>query len=436
MDDLLDNFTEQNLAPAARPEVMSPAGNMTCLHAALNAGCDAVYFGVGQLNMRAKAGNFEIEQMPEIAALCHAKGVKAYLTLNTLVYERERDVAKTILTAAAEAGIDAVIAWDLGVIAICRELGLPVFASTQMSVSNSDSLLQLYRAFGIRRFVLARECTIEDMRRIRYTLNSELGDAAEGVELEVFAHGALCISVSGRCFLSEYQFGKSGDRGECIQPCRRLYRITDVEEEHDFILGEDYVLSPKDLCTMPFVDDLLEAGTASLKIEGRNRNAEYVDIVTRAYRRIVDEWYALRDNPDRAAILSPLKEELTKELERVYNRGFSSGFYMGRTPDEWRSRKTNESLFKKRYVGRVTNYYRKVGAAEIEIHQHGFEIGETVLIRGPRTGVLWQKIKSMQVDHEGVDSVQGPVKMALEVDREIRRGDEVFRLDPREQLDE
>lgn len=422
-----------DLGRATKPEIMAPAGDWTCLRAALAAGADAVYFGVGQLNMRAKAGNFELDALPEVSKACHEKGAKAYLTLNTLVYERERDAVSTMVEAAMAAKVDAVIAWDFAVVAACRRAGMPVFASTQMSISNSESLLTLYRQFGIRRFVLARECTLEAMRGIRRALIDELGNEADAVGLEVFAHGSLCISVSGRCLLSEYQFGKSGGRGECIQPCRRLYRISDVEEGHDFVLGEDYVLSPKDLCTLPFIDELLEAGAASLKIEGRNRNAEYVDVVTRAYRRIVDAWYAIRRDPDRVDKLATLKEELLASVAGVYNRGQSGGFYMGRTDEAWRSREINQSRFVKRYIGRVTNYYRKVGAAEVDVRQHQIALGETVMIRGNKTGVLWQNVVSLQVDRQPVTGLEGPVMMAMAVDREVRPGDEVFRLDLREQ---
>lgn len=417
-----------------KPEIMAPAGDHTCLQAALSAGADAVYLGIQGLNMRAKARNFEWSQLPGVVATCHERGVKVYLTLNTIVHEGQLDDVRRQVGVASEAGVDAVIGWDFAVVEEASRRGLPVFASTQMSVSNSQSLLRLHRMLGIDRFVLARECTLEEVIAIREALRRELGAAAGRIELEVFAHGAMCLAISGRCLLSEFQSGASGSHGECLQPCRRLYEIRDVEEGDRFVLGRDFVLSPKDVCTLPFIDQLLDAGVNSLKIEGRNRNAEYVDVVTRVYREAVDAWWELRDEPERAARLAPLKAAWVARVETVYQRGFSEGFFMGRRTRDWTTAPGNQATLTKRYIGRVVNYYRRVGAAEIELHQHALAIGDRVLLRGPTTGVVWQTVQSLQIDRTPVERAERGARVALKLDMPVRPGDEVFRVDPREEV--
>ncbi len=414
-----------------KPEVMAPAGDQTCLQAALDAGADAVYLGIRGLNMRARARNFEWNQLPGVVQACHARDVRVYLTLNTIVHQDQLDDLQRQLQVAVEAGVDAVIAWDLAVVEEASALGLPVFASTQMSISNSRSLLCAHRMLGIRRFVLARECSLEELVGIRRELTEALGDEADAIELEVFAHGAMCVSVSGRCFISEFQSGASGSRGECLQPCRRLYEIRDVDDGDRFVIGRDYVLSPKDVCTLPFIDQLLDAGVDSLKIEGRNRNAEYVDVVTRVYREAVDAWWDMREAPDRAERLAPLKEEWVARAASVYQRGFSEGFFMGRPTRDWTTAPGNQATLTKRYVGRVVNYYRRVGAAEIELHQHALAIGDRVLLRGDTTGVVWQTVESLQIDRVPVERAQRGQHVALKLSQTVRPGDEVFRVDPR-----
>ena len=237
-----------------RPEVLAPAGDAISLKAALNAGADAVYFGVTGFNMRAGARNFTVEDLVSVSNECHGSGAKAYLALNTLIYEHEKISMQKTIEAAVGAAVDAVICWDPSVIEAARKANLDVHLSTQASVANADGIIFYYRNCGIRRFVLARECSLDDVRQIRKNLRIQLGSDAEVIELEAFVHGAMCVSVSGRCFLSESVTGKSGNRGECLQPCRREYRIIDVEGEYEYEVGRDYVLSPKDLCTLPFIE--------------------------------------------------------------------------------------------------------------------------------------------------------------------------------------
>ncbi|RPI68600.1 MAG: U32 family peptidase, partial [Ignavibacteriales bacterium] len=300
-----------------KPELMAPAGDHTMLTAVINAGADAVYFGVDKLNMRSKASNFTIDELPGITSYCKQKNVKTYLTLNTLVYEDELSEADDIISAAKESGIDKIICWDLAVAEKCRNHSIPFCISTQASVSNSLSA-NFYKSIGAVRIVLARECSLEEIKKIR---------AKTDLELEVFIHGAMCIAVSGRCFMSHHLFDKSANRGECIQPCRREYEVYDPSIKKSMVIGNDYVLSAKDLCTIEFIDQLLDAGINSFKIEGRKRSPEYAAKVTSVYRRAIDLYYESR-------LTGEIKKKFLAELGEVYNRGFSSGFYFDKPSSE------------------------------------------------------------------------------------------------------
>lgn len=305
---------------------MSPAGDFVCLDAALKNGADAVYFGIKGSNMRAGARNFDISELPAAVQKCREYGAKAYLTLNNIYFDSDFPSLDTNIKAAKDAGIDAVIAWDFAAIERALNLGLEVFLSTQASVANSDSVCAYFKRFGIRRFVLARECSLEAIASIKAEVAEKLGKD-DAIEIEVFAHGAMCVSISGRCFMSEYTSGKSANRGECQQPCRRKYRVSEVKEGGaEFELDGGYVMSPKDLCTLPFIEKIFEAGADSLKIEGRNRNAQYVASTARAYRKARDFWLENRGSPDFAERFSRLKSELVADLEKNFNRGFSDGF--------------------------------------------------------------------------------------------------------------
>jgi putative protease len=409
-----------------RPEILSPAGDRTCLEAAIRAGCDAVYFGIGDLNMRAAARNFPDSELPDVVARCREADVRSYLTLNTLVYEHELGLLDGSLDAAREAGVDAVIASDLAVIDGARGRGMDVHVSTQMSVSNARSLACLFRTFGVRRFVLARECSLEDIRRIREHLGTLLGDDAGKIELEAFAHGAMCVSVSGRCYLSQFQYGKSANRGECLQPCRREYRVTNTEEDQAFDLGTHHVMSPQDLCTLPFVEQLIEAGIVSLKIEGRNRSPEYVSTATRAYREVVDAYLDRAEAPAFDETFAALKQEHLGRLDRVYHRGYSSGHFMGKPMDAWTRSGHSQASARKAYVGLVTNYYAKPGVAEVRVQDHSIATGDTVMFQGPTTGVVEQVIESMQVEHETVAEVCKGMSVAIKTGEPVRRRDKLY----------
>ena len=407
-----------------KPEILAPAGDRPCLAAALHAGADAVYFGLRGLNMRAQASrSFRVSDLPRIAADCHAAGARAYLALNTIIYESELPKARRFLTAAKDAGIDAVIAWDFAVLRMAAEIGLPVHLSTQASVSNSESLAFFHETFGIRRFVLARECTLAQIRAMRKRLGEEVG---EEIEVEVFAHGAMCVAVSGRCFMSESQYGKSANRGECQQPCRREFQVSDPDSKAGFRVGRNYLLSPEDLCTLPFLDKLLDAGVASLKIEGRGRAPEYVDTVVRAYRRAVDFYCENKGRRGYRKEWEEMQKELVGKLGTAFHRGQSGGFFMGKPLDQWTDRPGNRATHSKREVGKVVNYYRKASAMEVEVKNAEFKVGDEIMVQGPTTGVLRNVVESIQVEHEERQVARRGERVAVRIDGVVRRQDRVF----------
>lgn len=395
-----------------RPELLAPAGNRACLQAALDAGCSAVYFGLEHLNMRAAAGNFTAADLPEIHRQCRRYGVKAYLTLNTIIYVDELETAAETVQRA-KPYIDAVICWDPAVIQICREHGVPVHLSTQASVSNPRAAA-FYRDLGVERIVLARECTLPEIMTIQ---------REAGIEVEVFVHGAMCVSVSGRCFLSQFTHGKSGNRGECWQNCRREYRIYGDDGVSEFLLGTDYVMSARDLCTLPFLDRLLNAGIDAFKIEGRNRPPEYVATVTAAYRRGIDAW---RDGQYSPA----LAKELEAECRTVFNRDFSDGFFLGRPIHALTDRGDSQATLRKDHVGRILNYYRKAQTAHILIQNHNFEVGDHLLITGPTTGVVQVQVCELREDEPPPDKPNYR-SVTIPLDQRVRVNDLVYRLSER-----
>ena len=411
-----------------KPEILAPVGNRIALRAALDAGADAVYFGVRDLNMRAAADNFTPGEFPALVGACRAAGCRCYLALNTIIYQSEISKVRSVLERAQAAGVDAVIAWDFCVLEAANRLGLPVHVSTQMSVSNTESMLYFYRNLGVRRFVLARECTLADMRRIRRDLFESLGEHASGIEIEVFAHGAMCVAVSGRCFMSTLQHGASANRGACYQPCRREYEITAIDEDIGFRIGQGYVMSPRDLCTLPFIEKLIAAGVDSLKIEGRNRSPEYVATVVGAYRRAIDFYCANRGRRQFRLEFEALKREELARLERVYNRGFSSGFFMGRPVADWADGAGSRSTVRKEYVGRVIKHFRRAGVSEIMVESNVFRTGDTLVFQGPTTGVFEQIAESMEINHIQVAVSCKGQPIALKTAQVTRKNDQVYVL--------
>lgn len=409
------------------PEIMSPAGDFICADAAIKAGADAIYFGVEGLNMRAGAKNFASSELSKLSKMCDKFGVRKYLTLNTIYFENDLKALKAAVKKAKSAGVDAVISWDFAALEYAREVGIEAFLSTQASVANSQSIALWHNKFGINRFVLARECSIDDIANIRKSLKKILGKAeSEKITFEVFAHGAMCVSVSGRCFMSLFNCGKSANRGECLQPCRREYFVSDGRPENEgFLVGKGYVMSPKDLCTLPFLEKLLDAGVNSLKIEGRNRNAEYVFETVSAYRKAVDFYAQNRKNANFGEEFSQLKTELVERLSRVFNRGFSSGFYMGKPVGDWTS-SGNLATHKKRILGRVMNYYSKLGVAQISVDDSTLNTGCEVQIEGETTGFLRFKVDEIFRAGSPVNSAKKGEVISVKVPSKVRKNDRAY----------
>ena len=390
-----------------RTELLSPVGNWPMLSAAIQAKANAVYFGVKQLNMRMTANNFELSELKKVVDYCHKHKVKAYLTLNTIIYDSELTKLKTILAEAKKAKIDAVIAWDFAVLEEAKKSKIPMHLSTQASISNSLSA-KFIKKLGIKRIVLARELSLEQIKHIKIK-NPDL-------EIECFIHGAMCVSISGRCFLSQHIFKKSANRGECLQPCRRKYIIKDAEEGHELELGNNYVLSPKDLCALPFIDRIKKAGVTCFKIEGRNKTPKYVKTVTECYRQAIDK-----------KLTKTQINNLIKKLKTVYNKKFSSGFYLGLpTSDDFTNIYGSASKTKKQYIGIIKNFYNKVKVAEIKIESGSLKIGDKIMIQGNKTGCFEQKIKSMEIKNKRIHEAKKSQKVGIKLNKPARINDKLF----------
>ncbi len=362
--------------------------------------------------MRAGADNFDMFELKKIMAYLHEKNTKGYLALNVMVLEPQLVKAQQILHEAKAAGVDAVIFWDIAVATMARELGLPLHLSTQAGIANATAL-EYMASLGIKRAVLARECTLKDIRQIATTLK----ERNIPCEIEAFVHGAMCVSVSGRCFLSAHAFGKSANQGECSQPCRREFVIKDTKNEAEFILGTNYLLSPKDLCAMDFIDQLIESGIHSLKIEGRMRAVEYIKIVVSAYRTAIDAYFA-------GALTQELKDSLKKQLAMVYNRGFSTGFYFGQ-PVDWNTQDYQKS-FEKIFLGEVVNFYGKVGVAEILIRNEQLREGDKILFTGKTTPATFAFAHELQRDHVPVKEIKRGEPVGVKLSFKVRRNDQVY----------
>ena len=395
-----------------KPELVSPAGDWSSLYSAIAGGCDSLYFGVKHLNMRSLATNFDILELKKIMDILRKNGKRGYLALNVIVYNRELKKVRKILEEAKKAKVDGVILWDMAVFDLAKSLGLKIHISTQASVSNLTAL-RYYHSLGTKRVVLARECRLSDAKNIASAV-SKLGIDCE---IEAFIHGAMCLSVSGRCFLSEFSFSKSANRGQCIQPCRREYRVIDAEGECEYVLGKDYILSPKDLCTLEFVDSLIKAGINAFKIEGRIRSPEYIGVVTHVYRRAIDACF-------RNKFTEKLKSKLMSELHEVYNRGFSSGFYWGE-PKKSVSRDL-ESTHEKVYLGEVVKFYKKINVAEVRVRNGILKKGDKVLCMGKNTPASFATVKDIQINHNFVDRISKGQTAGVKLPFAVKHNDKVF----------
>ncbi|MFZ6014752.1 MAG: peptidase U32 family protein [Patescibacteria group bacterium] len=388
-----------------KPKILAPVRDEISFTAAVEAGADAVYFGVGELNMRVSSKGIDMEMLPRIVAKAHERGVEVFITLNVIVYEYELERVREILIKLKEANVDAVICWDLAVIKLCKDLGIAFHVSTQASVSNS-SAAHFYEDLGAHCIVLARECTLDKIAEIKSKMKS--------AKIEIFVHGAMCVSVSGRCFMSNFLECKSANRGECFQPCRREYTVHDKETGQELNVSNGFVMSPKDLCTIEILDKIAATGVDYLKIEGRGRSPEYIKTTVACYRQAVDNIIA--DNYS-----DELKDEMMKELKTVYNRGFSTGFLFGRpAQDAWARTSNSQAAEKKEYLGKVQNYYKKTKVVEILIQSGDLEVGDIIQFQGPTTGVERIKVESFERHADQIVTVK--------TDFAARKSDEVYRI--------
>ncbi|MBQ3872717.1 MAG: U32 family peptidase [Bacteroidales bacterium] len=378
-------------------EIMAPAGSFDCLLAAIEGGADSVYFGIGHLNMRShSANNFAREDLPEIMRICRSYGVKAYMTLNITLYGEDLQAAYDTLDTAKAAGVDAIIATDMAAIMYCRKIGLEVHISTQLSISNIESL-KFYSQFADV-VVLARELNLTQVAAIHQAIIDEdiRGPKGELVRIEMFAHGAFCMAVSGKCYLSLAAYGASANRGACLQVCRRGYLVTDYETGNEIHIDNKYLMSPKDLCTIEFMDKFVEAGVKVFKIEGRARSAEYVKRAVSCYRAAADAVADGTYNQEQAAVWK-------EQLAEVFNRGFWDGYYLGAKMGEWSSIYGSQATRKKIYLGKVTNWFARLGVAEIKVEATDLHKGDEIIFIGNTTGILEMKVEDLRVDYNEAD---------------------------------
>lgn len=402
-------------------EIMAPVGSYEALAAAIRAGADSVYFGVGKLNMRsASAANFTLDDLARIVRTAHDAGIKAYLTVNTIVYEDEIATVHEVIDCARREGVDAIIATDMAAILYARRIGQEVHISTQSNISNSEAVR--FFAQWADTVVLARELTLEQVAAIHREIvgNDIRGPRGELVEIEMFAHGALCMSISGKCYLSLYETGCSANRGACRQLCRRKYTVRDKETGAELDIDGQYVLSPKDLCTIDFLDRMIGAGVRVLKIEGRARGAEYVKRVVETYDEALRAIEAGTYTPEAAA-------GYKERLRTVFNRGFWEGYYAGRPVVEHSPAYGSSATRRKVYVGKVTNFYKKISVAEVSVEAAPVAVGDAIFFMGPTTGVVEQQLEELHgPDGTEVASVVQGQLCAIRTREPVRRGDRLF----------
>lgn len=405
---------------------MAPAGDWASFHAAIQGGADSIYFGVEQLNMRARAtNNFTLDDLPALAELAGAHGVKTYLTLNTILYDHDLPLMRNLIDAVKEAGITAIIAADQAAISYAFSKGVEVHISTQVNISNIE-MVRFYAHFADV-VVLARELSLGQMKRIVECIQKEQikGPSGELVRIEVFAHGALCMAVSGKCYLSLHAYNSSANRGACRQNCRHSYTVESIEDGTVFELDNEYIMSPKDLCTLNFLDELLGTGVTVLKIEGRGRSPEYVKTVTRCYREAAEAVREGTFTPDRV-------KHWMDQLEQVYNRGFWDGYYLGRRLGEWSTVYGSAATRQKTFIGKVLHYYPKAGVAHVRVKTKQLSVGDPVLIIGDTTGVVELTVESVYVDDAPASVALQGQECTITVAQKVREGDNLYVWEIRE----
>ncbi len=401
-------------------ELMAPAGSYESLMAAVQGGADAVYFGVENLNMRAgSTAGFTLGDLERITAICHRHGIRSCLALNIVLFDDDMGRMHTLIDTAVEKGVDAVIASDMAAILYAREKGMSVHLSTQVNISNTDALRFFARFADV--IVLARELHLEQVHTISREVdeNNICGPSGNKVRLEMFVHGALCLSVSGKCYMSLHEMNASANRGECLQPCRRAYTVRDKETGYEMDIDNEYVMSPKDLCTIHFLNKILDSGVRVLKIEGRARSAEYVRVVTGCYDEAIHAWCSNDVTPGKI-------ETWKKRLATVFNRGFWDGYYLGQRLGEWSHQYGSVATRQKKFIGKIHNYYTRIGVAEIMIQTGSLHQGDELLIMGPTTGVVETKVTQIRLEQGNTESAVKGELCSIPVGTLVRRGDKVY----------
>lgn len=418
----MSNFAPMNAQPSDF-EIMAPVGSRESLAAAINAGADSVYFGIGQLNMRSHSANhFTIDDLREIASICSEHGIKTYLTVNTIIYGEDIDTMHQIVDAAAEAGISAVIASDVAVMTYCRQRGVEVHLSTQLNISNIEAL-KFYAQFADV-VVLARELNMEQVAEIYRQIEQQhvCGPSGQLVRIEMFCHGALCMAVSGKCYMSLHDANRSANRGQCVQICRRSYTVTDNETGNQLEIDNKYIMSPKDLKTIRFMDRMMKAGVRVFKIEGRARGPEYVHTVVSCYKEAVSSVINGTFTEER-------KDEWDQRLATVFNRGFWDGYYQGQTLGEWNRHYGSNATERKILVGKVIKYFSKLGVAEVAVEASEFGLGDRLLITGNATGALWLTADEIRYDLKPVERALQRQRVSIPVPEKVRPNDKLFRIE-------
>lgn len=403
-------------------EILAPAGSYESLHAAINAGCDSVYFGVEQLNMRSRSSmNFVLDDLREISRIAGERNVKTYLTINTILYDHDISLMKTIVNQAKAAGITAVIASDHAAMSYCKSVNMPLHISTQANVTNLETV-EFYAAFADV-MVLSRELSLRQVAEISRGIEKRQikGPSGSLVRLEVFAHGALCMAVSGKCYLSLHSHNASANRGACIQNCRKQYIVTDKEDGVELEIDNEYIMSAKDLCTIGFLDKILSSGINILKIEGRGRSADYVDTVVRCYCEAIAALKESTYTPDKI-------EDWTRQLSTVYNRGFWDGYYLGRKMGEWNDSYGSKATEKKIYIARGIKYFPKSQVGEFKMESHTLKRGDKIMVTGPSIGVIKTDVQEIRVDGLYVESVLKGDIFSIKIDETIRPSSKLYKI--------
>ena len=402
-------------------EIMAPVGSRESLAAAINAGADSIYFGIEKLNMRAhSASTFTIDDLKEIARLTAEHGIKSYLTVNTIIYGEDLEQMREIIDAAKEANISAVIASDVAVMMYCKQVGQEVHLSTQLNISNIEAL-RFYAQFADV-VVLARELRMEQVKAIHEQAVREniCGPSGKPIRIEMFCHGALCMAISGKCYLSLHNANRSANRGECVQICRRGYRVEDVETGNELLVDNKYIMSPKDLKTIRFIDKMMDAGVRVFKIEGRARGAEYVDTVVRCYKEAIKA-------VEEGTFTEEAKDAWDERLATVFNRGFWDGYYQGQTLGEWNDSYGSKATEKKVYAAKTIKYFSKIGVAEFQVEAHEIKVGDKLLITGPTTGAMYiDEVKEIRYDLKPVNVAKKGQRISIAVPDKVRPSDKLF----------